>query len=121
MNGFLKQVSLWIILFIIAVLALTTWQGGKSAKRELLYNDFMEQMASRQDIITNKALIEVVDRIYWDTKMKRPKINATNRKIAGNIRRLLSLVYQLELTYDLRTMSTDDIIKLLPSEFNSWK
>jgi len=86
-----------------------------------IHNDFMEQMASRQDIITNKALIETVDRLYWDTKMKRPKINATNRKIAGNIRRLLSLVYQLELTYDLRTMSTDDIIKLLPSEFDSWK
>lgn len=86
-----------------------------------IHNDFMEQMASRQDIITNKAVIETVDRLYWDTKTKRPKINATNRKIAGNIRRLISLVYQLELTYDLRTMSTDDIIKLLPSEFDSWE
>lgn len=86
-----------------------------------VHNDFMEQLASRQEIITTKTLIEAVDKLYWDLKMKRPKVNATNRKVAGNIRRLLSLANQLKLTYDLHTMSAGDIIKLLPSEFDSWK
>jgi hypothetical protein len=86
-----------------------------------IHNDFMEQLASRQDIITTKTLIEAVDRLYWDPKMKRPKVNATNRKVAGNIRRLLSVANQLKLTYDLHTMSALEIVKLLPHEFDTWQ
>lgn len=85
------------------------------------HNDFMEQLASKQTIILNNALIESADRLYWDAKANRPKRNASNKEVAGNVRRFVSLVWQLELTWDVYSMSSDDILDLLPSEFDVWK
>lgn len=87
-----------------------------------IHNDFIEQLASRQDIITIKGLIEAVDKLYWRGNGKGgPKRNATNRKVLGSLRRLISLVDQLRLTYDLHAMQGDDILSLLPKEFDLWK
>jgi len=86
-----------------------------------IHNDWTEQLASRQDIITNKGLIEAVDWLYWDDKRGRPKIGATDRKRQGNIRRLIMVIGQLDLTYDLHAMSADEILLLLPEEFDLWK
>lgn len=86
-----------------------------------IHSDFIEQYASRQNIITNKALIEVLNRLYWDSKSNCPKKGAQNRKKAGNFRRLLSFVQQVELTYDIHAMSAKDILALLPSEYDPWK
>lgn len=89
-----------------------------------IHNDFIEQVASRQDIITNHSLIKAIDSLYWRTSAAGrtgPKKNSTNRKVRGSLRRLLALVNQLDLTYDLYSMSKDDILSVLPNEFNSWK
>jgi hypothetical protein len=86
-----------------------------------IHNDFVEQLASRQNIITKKALIEVFDHLYWDPKSDRPKSGAQNRDKPGNFRRLQLFIQQVELTYDLHTMSVGEIIALLPSEYDSWK
>jgi len=86
-----------------------------------IHNDFIEQLASRQSIITNKALIEVFDRLYWDLKLGRPKSGAQSRDKLGNFRRLQSFIQQVELTYDLHAMSVGEIIALLPSEYDPWK
>lgn len=86
-----------------------------------IHNDFIEQLASRQNIITNKALIEVFDRLYWDLKSDRPKSGAQSRDRLGNFRRLQSFIQQVELTYDLHAMSVEEIIALLPSEYDPWK
>lgn len=86
-----------------------------------LHNDFIEQLAGRQDIITNKPLIEAFDLLYWNTAQNRPKRGAQGRNRPGNFRRLLQFIQQIELTYDLRAMSKEEIIGLLPAEFDSWK
>ncbi len=44
MNGFFKQVSFWIVLLIIVVLALSNFPAMKRAQRELLEPDFVEQL-----------------------------------------------------------------------------
>ena len=85
------------------------------------HNDFIEQLASRQHIITNCALIEVFDRLYWNTTLDQPKSGAQSRRKPGNFRRLLLFIQQVELTYDLQAMSVDDILELLPAEYDSWK
>lgn len=85
------------------------------------HNDFIEQLASRQNIITNKALIESFDYLYWDSKLGRPKIGAQNRNKAGNFRRFLSFIQQIDLTYDLHTLSAEEILALLPVEYSPWK
>ncbi len=86
-----------------------------------IHNDFIEQLASRQNVITNKTLIEVFDRLYWDLKSDRPKSGAQSRDRLGNFRRLRSFIQQVELTYDLHAMSTRDILALLPGEYDPWK
>lgn len=44
MNGFLKQVSLWIVLLIIVVLALSSFSSMKAARKEMLEPDFVAQL-----------------------------------------------------------------------------
>jgi hypothetical protein len=87
------------------------------------HGDFSEQLASRMQIITNRALIEAVDRLYFDSTANgagRPKRGALTRSRPGNLRRLVTVIQQFDLTYDLYAMSADEIIKLLPREFRRW-
>jgi cell division protease FtsH len=44
MNGFLKQVSLWVVLLIIVVLALTNFNGAPGAKQPMGESEFTEQL-----------------------------------------------------------------------------
>ncbi|MCL4219443.1 MAG: AAA family ATPase, partial [Candidatus Hydrogenedentes bacterium] len=44
MNGFLKQVSLWVVLLIILVLLLTTLNNGQGSREELWEGDFVSQL-----------------------------------------------------------------------------
>jgi hypothetical protein len=83
--------------------------------------DFTEQLASRMDIMANKGVIEAADLLFYDRARKEPKKGATNRNKAGNIRRFVTLVTQFDLTYDLYAMRGREIVKLLPSEFDSWR
>lgn len=84
-------------------------------------NDFVEKLACRQDIITNKPLIEAADSLYWDRRRGRPKTGATNANRPGNVRRFVRVVQQLGLTYDLHSMSAAQILSLLPREFQAWR
>jgi hypothetical protein len=81
----------------------------------------MEQLASKQSIILGKSLVQVADTLYWDNHSQRPKTNASNREVPGNARRLVAVIWQLELTYDVYSMSADKILELLPAEFEQWK
>ncbi len=83
--------------------------------------DFIETIASRQDLVTNQGVISAISRLYYDTKNKRAKKGATHRARAGSVRRLVTVLDQLELTYDLFAMDGDQILGLLPEEFDGWK
>ena len=80
--------------------------------------DFVEQLASRQERITNPAIIETANRLYYDTSTGSPKRGASpNWRKPGTLRRFGDVLDQLDLTYDLYSMSTDQLTSLLPSEF----
>jgi hypothetical protein len=85
------------------------------------HGDFIEQLASRQEIISNPNLIGVAHKLYWDNEEYKPKRGASDRKKPGNLRRLIKLFGQIELTYDIFSMNPDDIVKNLPKEFEVWK
>jgi hypothetical protein len=80
--------------------------------------DFVEQLSSRQEIASNRGVIEAATILFWDAASQRPKRGAapTERK-PGSLRRFIDVVQQLELTYDLYSMKGDEIVSLLPSEF----
>lgn len=100
---------------------------GEQNSRLFLYNevyqhnDFIEQIASKQEIISSRPLIDVLHRLYWDAGSNRPKRGAQSKNKPGNIRRYKKIAGQLELTYDIYNMRADEILRLLPPEFNEWK
>lgn len=86
-----------------------------------IHNDFIEQIASRQEIISQPNLIKVIHTLYWNNISGRPKPSALDRQKPGNLRRLLKLFSQIELTYDIYSLQAEEIIRLLPIEFNCWR
>jgi hypothetical protein len=85
------------------------------------HNDFIEQCASRQFIISHKNIVEAIHRLYFDFQRGQPKSGAQSRTKPGNMRRFVSVIQQFELTYDIYTMPADSILNLLPPEFDGWK
>jgi hypothetical protein len=82
---------------------------------------FIYDLAFRRDLIANKGLIEAIDLLYWDPKRGRPKRGATTTSRAGSLRRLITVVQQLDFNYDLYGMRAEEILELLPPEFDRWK
>lgn len=81
---------------------------------------FAFDLTSRRDLVTNRGLIAAIDRLYWNRKTDRPKRGATTETRPGNLRRLISVIQQLDVNYDLYGMSSDEILELLPPEFAAW-
>lgn len=84
-------------------------------------NDFTERVAANQFLISHKNVIEAIYNLYFNKEKNRPKIGATSIKVKGNVRRFIKVFQQLELTYDIYSMTPEEIISLLPEEFNEWK
>lgn len=83
--------------------------------------DFVEQLASRQERITNPAIIEDANSLYFNPKTGKPKRGASpNWRRPGTLRRFSDILDQLDLTYDLYSMSADNLVGLLPDEFSTY-
>ena len=102
---------------------------GDTAKVVLTGNinslgDETEQLISRQFIASNTNLLAAAEKLYYRPGKKggvgRMKANARAQSGEGVIRRFIIVAQQLDLTYDLYSMEPDDIVDLLPEEFNSW-
>ena len=75
------------------------------------------QIAATQTLITNSSMIDAVYHLYWDKKETCRK-----RGAGGNSpRRLTGVLKQFEKTYDFFAMTGNQIIDLLPSEFDRFK
>lgn len=81
--------------------------------------DIVEQLASRQEIVTNGSVMEVATRLYIGED-GAPKPRAAGRG-AGSARRLADVLTQLDLTWDLYDLSTEKLLDLLPAEFDEFK
>jgi hypothetical protein len=82
---------------------------------------FIFDLDFRRDLLTNRGLIEVADRLYWNGRTNRPKRGAASDGRPGGLRRLIAVAQQLELNYDLYGMSAQEITELLPGEFEAWR
>jgi hypothetical protein len=94
----------------------------------LLYNpadetgDFLAQLMGRQEIGTNRAVIEAAKTLYWDDDKKRPKRGSSPQEHKpGTLRRFVDVLQQFDLTYDLYSISGEELIQLLPAEFYGWE
>src|SRR5688572_27327416 len=81
--------------------------------------DVVEQLAARQELITNAAVIRTATALYCDDERKALKKGAAGRG-PGSARRLADLVNQLDVTWDLYGMSAENLVGLLPGEFGKF-
>ena len=75
------------------------------------------QIAATQTLITNESMIDAIYHLFWD------KQNQCRKRGAGGTspRRLTQVLKQFERTYDFFSMSGDQIVSMLPSEFEKFK
>lgn len=78
--------------------------------------DLVEQLASRQEVVTNRALIHAATTLYVDPATSKPKRGAAGRG-PGSVRRFADVINQFDLTWDLYSMPVDQILEMLPREF----
>lgn len=86
-----------------------------------IVSDSVEVFAANQKIISHRNLIELIHKLYWDINLNKAKVGTANRDKPGHTRRLVKVFDQLELTYDIYSMTADEVLELLPSEFDDWK
>jgi hypothetical protein len=78
--------------------------------------DVVEQLASRQELITNRGIMALATRLYVDTATQRVKRGAGG-KSGGSARRLSDVIEQFDLTWDLYAAAGEELAGLMPKEF----
>jgi hypothetical protein len=94
----------------IAMLCNPLWKPGEIA----------EQLASRKELVTNRGVAELATRLYYDPAKGSFKRGAGS-DIRGAARRLAALLNQLDLTFYLYGMTADELLGLLPKEFDRFR
>jgi hypothetical protein len=101
---------------------------GENLSRLLLWtplhleSKFHHQLAARQTLITNKGVLEAADKMYFNESEGKPKKGALMEKNSpGTLQRFIDVIQQLDLNYDLYSMSGEELLALLPTEFDKWK
>lgn len=87
------------------------------------HGDLFEQLASRNEYATSRGIVEAATLLYWDLDKNKIKKGARNKDThPGVLRRLTGAILpQFMLTFDVNGMRGNEILDLLPSEFNPWK
>jgi len=94
----------------IAMLCNPLWKPG----------EIVEQLASRKELVTNRGVVELATRLYYDQE-KRSFRRGAGSSVKGAARRLAALLNQLDLTFYLYGMNADELLALLPKEFDRFR
>lgn len=81
--------------------------------------EIVEQIASRQELVTNRGIVELATRLYFspETNMKKPGVEG---KGGGTPRRLSTVLDQFDLTWDLYASTGDELVSVMPKEFSKF-
>ncbi len=108
----------------------TTWQlvelyGEFShylLSRELpVRGELIEQLMARQYFLSCTGVMQAASTLYYDPELKTFKKGAAGRTSAGCVYRFVNWLQQLEINYDLFSINSDDLISLMPKEFDRFK
>src|SRR5690606_32351857 len=80
------------------------------------------EIVSRRDLIANPGVIDAALALYYDAQRGRPKAGAQGSlHNAGTVRRFVRVLQQLDGTYDIYRLSGEQLLELLPPEFDVWR
>jgi len=94
----------------IALLHNPLWQPG----------EIPAQLAARKEMVTNPAVVGAAKKLYYDSINDELKQGAGS-SVKGAPRRLAVVLKQFDLTYYLYGLSADELIALLPKEFDRFR
>lgn len=82
--------------------------------------EIVGQLAANAERVTNPGVVEMATRLYYDpsTKAFKPGAGSSTK---GAPRRLAALLNQLDVNYYLYGMTADELIGLLPKEFDRFR
>jgi hypothetical protein len=79
------------------------------------YGDMQEQTLATQEYYYCRPILKTLHRLYYDTDNNRLKSGA-----ATDVRRFIDVVGSLGYTHNFTNITVDQLIDLLPSEFDRW-
>ena len=82
--------------------------------------DLVEQLASRQELVTNRAFLAAATTLYVDLQTRLPK-RGGGGKSRGTARRLADVCNQFDVTWDLYAMEPGELLGKLPKEFQRFQ
>jgi hypothetical protein len=123
------------------LIARTAWDlvslHGKVAKVALgssrsPWGEMAEQMTARQEIYAHQSFWPVANALYampdgslktgaTTKRSKKARHDPKSKAGLGGVGRLPTTFKQFERTYNLRQMNYDQIVGLLPTEYNKWR
>jgi hypothetical protein len=77
-----------------------------------------EEVAESPTLIANHAIVETATRLYYNPKTGTIRRSKSGK---GGPRRLVGVLAQFDVTWDISSLSTDDVWSLLPDEFSHLK
>ena len=85
--------------------------------------DLVEGIASRKDLVINKPLMQAMTDLYFDFNKRKPKPGAASKiSRPGSSRRFVAVIQQFDLlTFATKEMTPEQILDLLPPEFDEFK
>ncbi|WP_370277411.1 hypothetical protein [Pontibacterium sp.] len=108
----------------------TTWQLVEKYDRDSWFllskglhvrGELIEQLMARQYFLSCDGLIRAASQLYFDSDRKTFKRGASGRTSPGCVYRYVNWLKQIEINYDLFSMSADDFLSLMPAEFDRFK
>jgi hypothetical protein len=78
--------------------------------------ELVEQLASRQQVVTNSAIVGTATRIFVDPATGRLRRNSSG-KGKGSPRRFVAILDQFDVTWDLSSLTAPELDNMLPAEF----
>jgi len=84
--------------------------------------DVVEQVFSNQKIMGCHQLVQACCELYYDAENCKPKRGsvATDKRKPGTLRRFIKVAKQVEMNYDFKSMTCEEVLCSLPSEFDRW-
>ena len=83
-----------------------------------------DRLAGAPEMFRSVGVVELAHRLYADPHTRQLKsgvlAGGQNQRPPGGIVRLLDVLNQLYMTYDVYGMTAEQLMELLPSEFDRW-
>jgi hypothetical protein len=85
------------------------------------HGEAVEQLTASQDVITSRPLIAAIASLVWDDAKATFKRGFGSKTGPGGARRVPVFAKQFRLTYDLDSLRAEQILDLLPREFDRFR